>query len=88
MKNLLPRKNEIRNCEKAYKRAKEKKQTEGSPVLLMYTELRRCWDIERSWKSQSSNKLEMIIEKLKQTATMNRLVLMKKGKIEKLEKTR
>ena len=34
-----------------------------------------------------SNKLELLMEKLKQTATMNRLCLIKKEKTEKLEKT-
>ena len=48
MKNLLQRKNEIRNSKEAYKKAKDKKKTEGSPVFLTYTELRRCWDIEMS----------------------------------------
>ena len=67
MKNLLQCKNKIRNSKEAYKRAKEKKQTEGSPVFPTYAELRRCWDIDMSWKSQSSSKLEFIIEKLKQT---------------------
>ena len=33
MKNLLQCKNKIRNSKEAYKRAKEKKQTEGSPVF-------------------------------------------------------
>ena len=87
MKNLLHRKNKIRNSKEVYKRAKEKKQTEGSPVFPTHTELRRCWDTEISWKSESSNKLELLIEKLKQTATTNCLRLMKNGKIEKLEKT-
>ena len=86
MKNLLQRKNEIRNSKEAYKRPKEKNR-QGSPVFTTYTELWRCWEIEISRKSWSSNKLELIIEKLKQTANMNRLHLMKKGNIEKLEKT-
>ena len=86
IKSLLHCKSKIRNSKEAYKRAKEK-QIEGSPVFPTYTELTRCWDIEMSWKSRSSNKLELIIEKLKQTTTMNRQRLMKNGKIEKLEKT-
>ena len=83
MKSLLQRKNEIRNSKEAYKRPIEKNRHKAA--FLTYTELRRCWDIEMSWKSRSSNKLDRIIEKLKQTATMNSLHLVKKGKIEKLE---
>ena len=79
MESLLRCKNKIKNSKEAYKRSKEKKHTEGSPVFPTYNELRRCWDIEMSWKSRSSNKLEMMIEKLEQTATMNHLHLMKKG---------
>ena len=66
LNNLLQCKNKIRNSKEAYKKAKEK-QTEGSPVFPTYTELRRCWDMRMSWKSQNPNKLELIIEKLKQT---------------------
>ena len=84
--NLLQCKNKIRNSKEAYKKAKEK-QTEGSPVFPTYTELRRCWDMRMSWKSQNPNKLELIIEKLNKPQTMNHLRLMKKGKIEKSEKT-
>ena len=87
MKDLLQCKNKIRNSKEVYKSAMEKKQTEGSPVFSTHTESRRCWDTEMSWKSRSSNKLELIIEKLKQTTTRNRLRLMKKGKIEKIERT-
>ena len=43
--------------------------------------------VEMSWKSRGSNKLELITEKLKQTATKNRPQLMKKEKIKRLEKT-
>ena len=87
MKNLLQCKNKIINSKEAHKRATEKKnQTEGSHVFPTCTELRRFWDIEMSWKSRSSNKLKLLIEKLKQTATMNRLRWMKKGQIEKLGK--
>ena len=64
---MLQCKYKIRNSKEAYKRAKGKKQTEGSPVFPTYAEL-RCWDIEMSWKSRSSNKLELLIEKLKQIA--------------------
>ena len=62
---------------KPAKEPRKKKLTEGSPVFLTYNELRSCWDIEMSWKFGSFNKLDLIIEKLKQTATMNCLHLMK-----------
>ena len=78
--------NKIRNLKEAYKIAKEKKQTEVSPVFSTHAEARRFWDIEISWKFRSSKKLELIIEKAKQTTTMNSLHLMKKRKIGKLEK--
>ena len=83
MVNLLQCKNKIRNSKEVYK-SQGKKQTEGSPVFPICTELWRRWDIEIPRKSRSSNKLDLLIEKLKQNATMNRLRLMKKGKIEKL----
>ena len=85
MKNLLQCKNKIRNLKEAYKRAKEENRQKAA--FPTYTELRRCWNIKMSWKSRSSSKLELLIEKLKQTATMNLLRLMKKGKTKKLEKT-
>ena len=44
------------------------------------------WNIEMSWKSRSSNKLDLVTEKLKKLTTMKRLCLMKNWKIEKLEK--
>ena len=49
-------------------------------------DLRRCWGIEMPLMSQSSSKLELIIEKLKQTATMKNLYLMKNENIKKLVK--
>ena len=68
IKNSLQCKNKIRNS-KEMQVCQGKKQREGSPVFLKYTELRSCWDIGMSWKSRSSKKLELIIKKLKQTTT-------------------
>ena len=41
IRNLLQCKNKIRNSREAYKRAKEKKQTEGSPVFSTHAESRK-----------------------------------------------
>ena len=82
-KNLLQCKNKIRNSKEAYKEPRKKtdrRLTWISDVFLI------CSDKEMSGKSRSSNQSELIIEKLKPTTTMNRLRLVKKGKIEKLEK--
>ena len=82
-KNLLQCKNKIRNSKEAYKEPRKKtdrRLTWISDVFLI------CSDKEMSGKSRSSNQSELIIEKLKPITTMNRLRLVKKGKIEKLEK--
>ena len=69
---MLQRKNEIRNSKEAYKRAKEKitdRRLTCISDIYWTEEVLGYRDVMEIWK------LEMIIVKLKQTVTMNRLHL-------------
>ena len=75
MKNLLQYKNKIRNLKEAYKNSR--KTTSRSYVHFNFQHiilnLRTYWGVEMSWQSRTSNILELKVQKLKETVTMNLL---------------
>ena len=87
-KNLLRCKKKSETREKSTKKPRKKTIRPETHLNFQYIlNFKRCWGIETSGKFRSSNILELINKKLKQTVTMIRLRLTKKGTIEKLGKT-